>query len=79
MIVIVGFYQYIGDWFYILGIFVKIGVGGGVMGVMLGVMGIVVFVFFLDDVGNFVKVQFVIKYIMNKLGMNVFNGYCIYV
>lgn len=33
----------------------------------------------LDDAGNSVKAQLAIKYIMNKLGMNVFNGHRIHV
>ena len=80
MIATVGFYQHTGDWLYTSGIPAKTGVGGGVMGVMPGVMG-----YFrpsrllLDDAGNSVKAQLAIKYIMNKLGMNVFNGHRIHV
>ena len=33
----------------------------------------------LDDAGNSVKAQLAIKHIMNKLGMNVFNGHRIHV
>ena len=73
------FYQHTGDWLYTSGIPAKTGVGGGVMGVMPGVMGISAFAPPLDDAGNSVKAQLAIKYIMNKLGMNVFNGHRIHV
>ena len=79
MIATVGFYQHTGDWLYTSGIPAKTGVGGGVMGVMPGVMGIAAFAPPLDDAGNSVKAQLAIKHIMNKLGMNVFNGHRIHV
>ncbi|RHJ91796.1 glutaminase A [Parabacteroides bouchesdurhonensis] len=70
----VGFYERTGDWLYTSGIPAKTGVGGGVMGVLPGVMGISAFAPPLDESGNSVKAQLAIKYIMNKLGLNVFNG-----
>ena len=79
MIATVGFYQHTGAWLYTSGIPAKTGVGGGVMGVMPGVMGIAAFAPPLDDAGNSVKAQLAIKHIMNKLGMNVFNGHRIHV
>lgn len=79
MIATVGFYQHTGDWLYTSGIPAKTGVGGGVMGVMPGVMGIAAFAPPLDGAGNSVKAQLAIQYIMNKLGMNVFNGHRIHV
>jgi glutaminase len=75
MIATVGFYQHTGDWLYTSGIPAKTGVGGGVMGVMPGIMGIAAFAPPLDDAGNSVKAQLAIKYIMNKLEMNIFNGH----
>ncbi len=75
MIATVGFYQHTGDWLYTSGLPAKTGVGGGVMGVMPGLMGIAAFAPPLDDAGNSVKAQLAIKYIMNKLGMNLFNGH----
>ena len=74
MISTVGFYEHTGDWLYTSGIPAKTGVGGGVMGVFPGVMGISAFAPPLDGSGNSVKAQLAIKYIMNKLGLNVFNG-----
>ncbi|MBC8592230.1 glutaminase A [Oscillospiraceae bacterium N12] len=74
MIASVGFYQHTGDWMYTSGIPAKTGVGGGVMGVFPGVLGISAFAPPLDNAGNSVKAQLAIKFIMNKLGLNVFNG-----
>lgn len=70
----VGFYQHTGDWMYTSGIPAKTGVGGGVMGVMPGLFGIAAFAPPLDDAGNSVKAQAVIKAFMNKLDLGVFNG-----
>lgn len=74
MISTVGFYEHTGDWMYTSGIPAKTGVGGGVMGVLPGVFGISAFAPPLDGSGNSVKAQLAIKFIMNKLGLNVFNG-----
>lgn len=74
MIASVGFYEHTGDWMYTSGIPAKTGVGGGVMGLLPGVMGISAFAPPLDGSGNSVKAQSAIKFIMNKLGLNVFNG-----
>lgn len=74
MIATVGFYEHTGDWLYTSGIPAKTGVGGGIMGVMSGQFGISAFAPPLDGSGNSVKAQLAIKYIMNKLGLNIFNG-----
>lgn len=74
MISSVGFYERTGDWMYTAGIPAKTGVGGGVMGVLPGVFGISAFAPPLDGSGNSVKAQLAIKFIMNKLGLNVYNG-----
>ncbi|MCH5226131.1 MAG: glutaminase A [Muribaculaceae bacterium] len=74
MIASVGFYQHTGDWLYTSGIPAKTGVGGGVMGVMPGLFGIAAFAPPLDDAGNSVKAQAVIKAFMNKLGLGIFSG-----
>ena len=74
LIATVGFYERTGDWMYKSGIPAKTGVGGGVMGIMPGIMGIAAFAPPIDKAGNSVKAQLAIKYIMNKLGLNVFNG-----
>lgn len=74
MIATVGFYEHSGDWMYTAGIPAKTGVGGGVMGILPGVFGISAFAPPLDESGNSVKAQLAIRYIMNKLGLNVFSG-----
>lgn len=74
MIAAVGFYQHTGDWMYTSGIPAKTGVGGGVMGVMPGLFGIAAFAPPLDEAGNSVKAQAVIKSFMNKLGLGIFRG-----
>lgn len=74
MIATVGFYEHTGDWLYTSGIPAKTGVGGGVMGVAPGVFGIAAFAPPLDDAGNSVKAQAAIKYITQKLGVNIFSG-----
>lgn len=74
MIAAVGFYEHSGDWMYTSGIPAKTGVGGGVMGILPGVFGVSAFAPPLDSAGNSVKAQLAIKFIMNKLGLNVFNG-----
>ncbi|MEG1615564.1 MAG: glutaminase A [Bacteroidales bacterium] len=73
LIAAVGFYQYTGDWIYSSGIPAKTGVGGGIMGIMPGVFGISAFAPPLDKAGNSVKAQLAIKYIMNKLNLNIFH------
>ena len=75
MISTVGFYEHTGDWLYTSGIPAKTGVGGGVMGVLPGQFGISAFAPPIDLAGNSVKAQLAIKYVMNKLGLNVFNGH----
>ena len=74
MIASVGFYEHTGDWMYTSGIPAKTGVGGGVMAVLPGVMRVSAFAPPLDGSGNSVKAQLAIKFIMNKLGLNIFNG-----
>lgn len=74
LIATVGFYEHTGDWMYNCGIPAKTGVGGGVMGVVPGVLGIAAFAPPLDDAGNSVKAQAAIKYIAQKLDINVFSG-----
>ncbi len=75
MISTVGFYEHTGDWLYTSGIPAKTGVGGGVMGVLPGQFGISAFAPPIYQAGNSVKAQLAIKYVMNKLGLNVFNGH----
>ena len=73
MIASVGFYEHTGDWIFTSGIPAKTGVGGGIVGVLPGVMGIAAFSPKLDGSGNSVRAQNDIKYITNKLGLNLFG------
>lgn len=70
----VGFYEHTGNWMYTSGVPAKTGVGGGVMGVIPGLFGIAAFSPRLDDAGNSIRAQAVIKYISNKLGVNVYGS-----
>lgn len=74
LVATVGFYERTGDWLYTSGIPAKTGVGGGVMGIMPGYFGISAFAPPLDSSGNSVKAQQAIKYIMNRLGLSIFNS-----
>ena len=73
MIASVGFYEHTGDWIFTSGIPAKTGVGGGIVGVLPGVMGIAAFSPKLEGSGNSVRAQNAIKYITNKLGLNLFG------
>lgn len=74
LIATVGFYEHTGDWLYTSGVPAKSGVGGGVLGVIPGLFGIAAFAPPLDEAGNSVKAQAAIKYIAQKLNVNVFGG-----
>ncbi len=74
MIAAVGFYEHTGDWIFTSGIPAKSGVGGGIMGVLPGSFGIAAFAPPLDEAGNSVKAQKVIKFIMNSLGVHIFGS-----
>ncbi|MCC8087701.1 MAG: glutaminase A [Rikenellaceae bacterium] len=73
LIATVGFYEHTGNWMYTAGIPAKTGVGGGIMAVMPGDFGIAAFSPKLDESGNSVKAQAAIKYIVEKLGVNVYG------
>lgn len=74
LVATVGFYEHTGDWLYTSGIPAKSGVGGGVIGIMPGAFGIAAFAPPLDEAGNSVKAQAAIKYITQKLGVNIFRN-----
>ena len=76
MIAAVGFYEHTGDWMYTAGIPAKTGVGGGIMGILPGQFGIAAFAPPLDESGNSVKAQLAIRYIMEKLKLNIFCPGC---
>lgn len=67
-----GLYDDSGIWFYNTGLPAKSGVGGGIVAVCPGKFGIGVVSPPLDAAGNSVKAQMVIKYVVEKLGVNPF-------
>jgi glutaminase len=62
-----GLYDDSGIWFYNSGLPAKSGVGGGLLAVCPGKFGIAVVSPPLDEAGNSVKAQLVIKYVVEKL------------
>ena len=65
-----GLYDDSGIWLYDSGLPAKSGVGGGIVAVCPGKFGIGVVSPPLDEAGNSVKAQKVIKYVVEKLGVN---------
>jgi glutaminase len=65
-----GLYDDTGIWFYNTGLPAKSGVGGGLLAVCPGKFGIAVVSPPLDPAGNSVKAQLVIRYVVEKLGVN---------
>jgi glutaminase len=67
-----GLYDNSGTWYYNSGIPAKSGVGGALIAIVPGKFGIAVVSPPLDEAGNSVKGQLVIKYVVEKLGVNPF-------
>ncbi len=67
-----GLYDDSGIWYYNAGLPAKSGVGGGIVAICPGKFGIGVVSPPLDAAGNSVKAQKVIKYVVEKLGVNPF-------
>ncbi len=68
-----GLYDGSGGWAWYVGLPAKSGVGGGLVAVMPGKGAIAVFAPPLDEAGNSVKGQEVIKYVANRLDLNLFS------
>lgn len=73
VMVTAGLYDDSGIWIYDTGLPGKSGVGGGIIAVAPGKLGIGVISPPLDAAGNSVKAQYVIKYLSDKLGLNMYN------
>ena len=67
-----GLYDDSGTWYYNSGIPAKSGVGGGIIAVVPGKFGIAVVSPPLDETGNSVRGQLVIKYLVERLKVNPF-------
>ncbi len=69
-----GFYDGSGAWAWNAGLPAKTGVGGGLVAVVPGKMSIVGFAPPLDKFGNSVRAQEAIRYIAEKLDLNIFGS-----
>lgn len=68
-----GLYETSGDWLYWVGLPGKSGVGGGILAIVPGKMAIAVFSPPLDEAGNSVRGQQVVKDLSRSLKLNIFN------
>ena len=68
-----GLYDGSGTWAWNVGLPAKSGVGGGIVAIAPGKGAIAVFAPPLDDAGNSVKAQEVIRYVAEKLNYNIFS------
>jgi glutaminase len=68
-----GLYDGSGGWAWHVGLPAKSGVGGGIVAVVPGKGAIAVFAPPLDEAGNSVKAQEVIKYVADKLDYNLYS------
>jgi glutaminase len=68
-----GLYDGSGGWAWHVGLPAKSGVGGGLLAVMPGKGAIAVFAPPLDEAGNSVKGQEVIRHVANRLDLNIFS------
>src|ERR1700758_4560946 len=68
-----GLYDGSGKWAWNVGLPAKSGVGGGIVAIAPGKGAIAVFAPPLDEAGNSVKAQEVIRYVAEKLNYNIFS------
>jgi glutaminase len=69
-----GMYETSGDWLYDVGVPGKSGIGGGIVAVAPGKGGLGTFAPLLDDAGNSVKGQRVVKFLSQRLGLSLFTS-----
>ncbi|MGR5421511.1 glutaminase A [Vibrio sp. PNB22_3_1] len=69
-----GLYERSGDWAFEVGLPSKSGVGGGLVAVIPNVGALAAFSPPLDEAGNSVRGQLMIKSVANKMGWNIFNA-----
>jgi glutaminase len=70
---VAGLYDGSGGWAWNVGLPAKSGVGGGIVAVVPGKGAIAVFAPPLDEAGNSVKAQEVIRYVAERLSFNLFS------
>ncbi len=68
-----GLYDSSGIWAYEVGIPSKSGVGGGIISVIPNVGAVAAFSPKLDEVGNSIRAQLMIKKVCNEMGFNIFR------
>lgn len=68
-----GLYENSGDWWFTVGLPAKSGVGGGIIAIVPGKMAIAVYSPALDEAGNSVRAQKVIKDISEQLSLHLLN------
>lgn len=74
VMVTAGLYENSGDWLYETGLPGKSGVSGGLVTVSPNKGGLGIFAPPLDESGNSVKAQLVVKFLSEQLGLNLFSS-----
>jgi glutaminase len=67
-----GMYETSGDWLFDTGLPGKSGIGGGIVSVAPGKCGLGTFAPPLDNAGNSVKGQLVVRFLSQRMGLDLF-------